>query len=71
VESRRNGVARVLRDGAADDGSFDIELWQSQGAEAIFAAAWELVNEARRWKGEDGDEPRLQRSVCRVVQRGR
>ena len=25
------------------DRSFDIEFWQEQGDEAIFAAAWELV----------------------------
>jgi hypothetical protein len=25
------------------DRSFDIEFWQAQGDEAIFAAAWELV----------------------------
>jgi hypothetical protein len=25
------------------DRSFDIEFWQEQGEEAIFAAAWELV----------------------------
>ena len=25
------------------DRSFDIEFWQSQGDEAIFAAAWEML----------------------------
>ncbi len=25
------------------DRSFDIEFWQEQGDEAIFAAAWEMV----------------------------
>jgi hypothetical protein len=29
--------------GSFPDRSFDIEFWQEQGDEAIFAAAWEMV----------------------------
>jgi hypothetical protein len=29
------------------DRSFDIEFWQKQGDEAIFAAAWEMVELAK------------------------
>ena len=64
-------MTRVLRGGQKDDGQFDLEFWRRQGAEAIFAASWDLVNETRAMRGMSGDEPRLQRSVCRVVRRGR
>lgn len=64
-------MARLLRGGEKDDGRFDIDFWQRQGAEAIFAASWDLVNEARAMRGLHGDEPRLQRSLCRLVRRGR
>ena len=45
------------------DRSFDLEFWQSQSDAARFAAAWELVVTAHRWKGRNPDELRLQRSV--------
>ena len=32
------------------DRSFDIEFWQEQGDEAIFAAAWEMVELAEEIK---------------------
>jgi hypothetical protein len=67
---KRVVMSRVLRGGEKDDGMFDIDFWQTVGAEGIFAAAWEMVNEARAFRGEDGDEPRLQRSVVRVIRRG-
>jgi hypothetical protein len=64
-------MSRVLRNGAKDDGTFDIQFWQRLGAEEIFSAAWDMVSETRNFRGEDGNEPRLQRSVLRVVRRGR
>ena len=45
------------------DRSFDLVFWQSQSDAARFAAAWELVVTAHRWKGGSPDELRLQRSV--------
>lgn len=63
-------MTRILRGGEKDNGRFDHEFWQRQGAEAIFAASWDIVNEARAIRGELGDEPRLQRSVCRLIRRG-
>ena len=45
------------------DRSFDLAFWQSQSDSARFAAAWELVVTAHRWKGGNTDELRLQRSV--------
>lgn len=47
------------------DRSFDREFWCRQGPAAIFAAAWELVLEAQRWKGQGDAEPTFQRSVER------
>jgi hypothetical protein len=43
------------------DRSFDIEFWREQGDEAIFAAAWELVELAE--KLSHGRKPTLQRGV--------
>ena len=52
-----------------DDRQFDIEFWQAQGDEAIFNAAWEMVELAEELK--HGRKPRLQRSVAclRIVER--
>jgi predicted nucleotidyltransferase len=41
------------------DRSFDIEFWQEQGDEAIFAAAWEMVELAEEIR--HGRKPTLQR----------
>jgi hypothetical protein len=40
---------------------FDVEFWQEQGDEAIFSAAWEMVETAERLKHDR--EPTLQRTV--------
>ena len=40
------------------DRSFDVEFWQEQGDEAIFAAAWEMVELAE--ETNHGRKPRLQ-----------
>ncbi len=44
------------------DRSFDIEFWQEQGDDAIFAAAWELVELAEEVK--NGRKPTLQRTAA-------
>ena len=64
-------MARVLRGGQVDDGSFDLDFWQRVGAEGIFAAAWDMVAEVQLMGGGSGEQPRLQRSVLRVIRRGR
>ncbi len=46
--------------GEFPDRSFDIQFWQEQGDEAIFAAAWELVVLAEEVHGR---KPTLQRTV--------
>jgi hypothetical protein len=43
------------------DRSFDIEFWQEQGDEAIFAAAWEMVELAE--EVNHGRKPTLQRTA--------
>jgi hypothetical protein len=40
---------------------FDVEFWQEQGDEAIFRAAWEMVELAEEVK--HGRKPALQRTV--------
>jgi hypothetical protein len=42
------------------DRSFDIEFWQDQRDEAIFAAAWEMVELAEEVHGR---KPTLQRTA--------
>ena len=46
--------------------SFDIEFWQEQGDEAIFAAAWEMVELAEEVK--NGRKPTLQRTATTLKQ---
>jgi hypothetical protein len=48
------------------DRGFDVAFWQAQGPEAIFRAAWELVETAHKLKGGDPAELRLQRSFVVV-----
>lgn len=43
------------------DRSFDVEFWQEQGDEAIFAAAWEMVELAE--EVQHGRKPTLQRTA--------
>ena len=69
--AHRKSVARerlIRRD--EDTGDFDREFWQNAGHEAIFAAAWEMVLEAERFRGTDVCQSRLQRSVQHIERRG-
>ena len=45
------------------DNRFDIEFWQSQGDEAIFAAALELIQDYLILRYGHVDKPRLQRTI--------
>lgn len=47
-------MSRVVR-GGFPDRQFDVDFWQLQGDEAIFAAAWELVELAGNVKGSNVD----------------
>jgi hypothetical protein len=55
-------MARLVK--AKDmDRSFDLLFWKQVGAEARFAAAWQMVSEVNAIKGKNIGESRLQRSV--------
>ena len=45
------------------DRSFDIEFWQRLGDKAIFAAAWEMVVFAHKFKGRNVSELAFQRTL--------
>jgi len=58
----RNSAWRTrLVEGGFPDRLFDIEFWQEQGDEAIFAAAWEMVELAE--EVSHGRKPTLQRTA--------
>jgi hypothetical protein len=50
-----------LVEGTFPDRDFDIEFWQEQGDEAIFSAAWEMVELSEEVK--NGRKPTLQRTA--------
>lgn len=64
-------MSRLLKLGEQDDGSFDREFWGRLGKQAVLDAMWDMVNDYRRMKGLPGNEPRLRRSVARLVRRAR
>ena len=55
-------MARLTRLAEADR-SFDIEFWQRLGDDAIFAAAWEMVVFAHKFKGRNASELTFQRTL--------
>jgi len=65
---RRNVTIRVGRLGV-DDQRLDDEWWASFTGDERVAMVWDLVVDARAWRGDGGPEPRLQRSVVRVERR--
>jgi hypothetical protein len=68
-ERRRRGTSRISRLGD-DDGEFDREFWRSVPPDDRLAMVWELVLEHLAWRQPDAGEPRLVKSVCRVIRRG-
>jgi hypothetical protein len=50
-----------LAKGGFPDRTFDVEFWQEQGDEAIFAAAWEMVELAEEVRY--GRKPTFQRTA--------
>jgi hypothetical protein len=53
-----------LVEGAFPDRQFDADFWREQGDEAIFQAAWEMVELAEEAK--HGSQPALQRTVTHL-----
>ena len=46
-----------------NDDQFDIFFWQAQGEEAIFRAAYEMILDSLLLRGENVNEPGLQKSI--------
>jgi hypothetical protein len=65
MDDRRDIMERVGKVSESDR-RFDVEFWQKQGSTAIFAAAWQMVVDAHRWKKKSDAELELQRSVEHV-----
>ena len=65
---RGQATTRVIRL-EDDDGALDRDQWRGSTMAERIAAVWELTLEGFAWTHPDADEPRLQRSVCRI-QRG-
>jgi hypothetical protein len=62
-ESQLKWKTRLV-EGRFPDREFDVEFWQEQGDEAIFSAAWEMVELAEEIK--HGRKPTLQRTVTHL-----
>ena len=56
-----SGWKTRLVEGAFPDRDFDVEFWQEQGDEAIFSAAWGMVELSEEVK--NGRKPTLQRTA--------
>ena len=54
-----------LTKGGFPDRDFDIQFWQEQGDEAIFRAAWEMVELAEELK--HGRKPTLRRTFTTLT----
>jgi hypothetical protein len=61
--AEREFKTRVVR-GRPADRQFDIDFWQAQGDESIFAAAWELIVLAENVR--HGKQPTFQRTVTKI-----
>ena len=61
ADSNHPGWKTRLVEGRFPDRDFDIEFWQEQGDEAIFSAAWEMVELAEEVK--NGRKPTFQRTA--------
>ena len=46
-----------------DRRTFDIQFWQAQGPDAIFAAVTEMLNDYFLIRGKNADESRLDRTI--------
>ena len=66
IDSKPRVVMERLTRLADADRSFDIEFWQRQGDAAIFAAAWEMVVFANKFKGRDASELTFQKTLKKI-----
>lgn len=61
----RTVTGRLVRMGP-EEAAFDAAFWRGIPAEKRVELLWDMVLEALALKGDVKDEPRLQRSVCRM-----
>ena len=66
---RRRLVTGRLLHGFDEEEAANREFWATYSGEERVALLWAMVREARAIRGLHGDEPRLQRSVGRLVRR--
>lgn len=70
MNCRSKFVTQLVKRGDPRAEEFDRNFWAQAGAEAKFAASWEMVQEVDLFRGKkDAGEPRLQRSVQAVKRR--
>jgi hypothetical protein len=65
----RMTVRRFPSNAAAN--AHDLEYWTAIPPDRRLEMVWDLTLDMRALQGQTGDQPRLQRSVCRVERRGR
>ena len=63
---RRGDTWIQIRDIDGDDERFDVLFWQAQGPDAIFRAAWELVETAWEIKGFPKEALQFDRSAFEI-----
>ena len=63
---RRGDTWIQIRDVDGDDERFDVRFWQAQGSEAIFRAAWKLVETVHGIEGLPKEELTLDRSAFSI-----
>lgn len=64
-DERKRGTARLIRL-REDDGAFDREFWATVPPPTRLELVWDMALEYLSWRGLDGDQSRLQRSICRI-----
>ena len=63
---QRKITGKLVRAGSKEADQMDRDFWRGMSAEKKFAAAWEMVAEVDAFRGGDGNQPRLQRSVQNI-----
>jgi hypothetical protein len=64
----RRVTFRLVRQGE-EERAFDAAFWRELGPAKRLEVLWDMVLESGAWKGSEGGQPRLQRSVLRVERR--
>jgi hypothetical protein len=70
AERRKRMTVRRFTSHAEAD-AHELEYWTAIPPDQRLEMVWGLTLDQRSLQGLSGDQPRLQRSVCRVERRGR